>query len=1376
MSLKINSTSPKSVWDAIELYGQVCDKNRFAMLKTAMERYAVAGWNGPVNLSGQKVKADTQAFLAALPVETLWSAMESVERGCDLLEIDARGKSKNRSYIKKFLESCEQEQWLTPPIVAIPAQAKLPQVYHFQKPNGQRRIYNVSSTGAKNSPVSSLGTQPEDYRVLPLVTTDPSTRFAIVCLAIKCAAQVAGTVNLFVFAHQLLNQALWRELERFAQSIGHLASAEGIVGKVLQMLGYLHRVQAISIDQLSLTSLIPFVKIYYAENDLANDLSTDLQGDPCCLSLEQIENKLSAQKDVAQRRMRHQAKALIAWVEVYLCYLDQRRIDAGAKDGLAKSTKQQCVFALIKVAQDIYKKETTNDFKDIEIINQLKEKYSELAPDRKRQKARVSARCLPWEKATQVVELQREKADTRHYKKREKKVGPPSFRPRALAAVASDIQKVIILLLMVLIPSDRQQTYRRLQFRESLKIDEPVDGIFLLWGDMIGDMLIPRSKLKSPEAARWWLAVYDFKTVEKYEPFWYPLPNQIFSDSKTFYEYLEMWFFGLEDVVGKWPEYYKGEQAKWQGFLSEDGKKGGWRAALEPSHAFAFSMPHNRQPFNRGSFKDLVRDLFIQFTPQVDEGRITPVTPHSFRTMLATYTDGNLTNTEETSMSYCEHHSVAIRRGTYTFTDNLRQIADAQRVMERINETVFLEHAQTKQKIGIEAASTEARQPSELSVQFSPSSVWEVMEHYGLNCDKNRFPMVKTALERYAVPGWSGPISQVGQKVDPTAQAFLRSLPVYKIGSVLDAVEKGCNLLNLSARGKSKNRSYAKKLLEFCKTQGWLNEPRITTTPPAAKQPGGYRFRQTKQPIDWEFSSTGAGNIPAYSLGSKASDYVTIEERKVLGNLELQQEIDAFTQYINHLARRPELLTKVHQMLGYCHRVQGVLLAELRLNHLIPFVQLCYTEQDFADNPTFVVNSDNQFKYPEQVESHLALVEGRAQRHILQKAVDVLSWLDAYFKWLDQGRLAVGDPNGYANGTKLLYIDALIKITEYVYSSQTFSKTFLDITIIEKLREKLSEFPPNRRQQKARVGARCLTWEEAIEVVENQREKADQRYILSFPNWQDGKFYPIKRRVKGIAHSIQVALILLLMTVIPSDRQQTYRRLQFLETLKVDEKVDGVFLLCGNFVHGELIPKSKLENPEQARWWLAVYEFKTEEDYGPFWYPLPNQRFIDGKTLYEYLEMWFFGLEDVEGKWTQYYSGKDATWQGYVDEKGERHGWRDALAPEHNCAFSGPKSCQPLTIGTFTYLVKGVFIRFTPDLERGKVVPVTPQSFRTMLATYTDSKLTEREEKSMAYCEHHSVTMRRRAYTLSDNMRQIADAIKVMNRINNNLFLDRSKT
>ena len=200
---------PKSVWDAIGLYGRSCDKSRFSMLRTAMERYAAAGWNGSVPQNGQKVKV-AQTFLETLPVEKLRSAIQAVENGCSLLGLDARGTSKNRSYVKKFLEHCEQEQWLIQPsTVEASSHGKLKKVYHFQNPDGQRRTYHVSST---NSPDNFLN----GFTRLSGLTVPGSSYFSKVSSTPDFDNKILSTVesgfeaqNLLKFCPEYCNEKSW---------------------------------------------------------------------------------------------------------------------------------------------------------------------------------------------------------------------------------------------------------------------------------------------------------------------------------------------------------------------------------------------------------------------------------------------------------------------------------------------------------------------------------------------------------------------------------------------------------------------------------------------------------------------------------------------------------------------------------------------------------------------------------------------------------------------------------------------------------------------------------------------------------------------------------------------------------------------------------------------------------------------------------------------------------------------------------------------------------------------------------------------------------------------------------------------------------------
>ncbi|MBD1865578.1 MULTISPECIES: hypothetical protein, partial [Trichocoleus] len=1235
--------------------------------------------------------------------------------------------------------------------------------YRFKAVGGQKRIYQVSSTGIKRSANYGLGTQPGDYTVTHLTNLPINIQQSVWVLAYKCVGYVKGVEYIFIKYHTLGNQLLQKELQDFEEYC-HPVKTERIFQEIFLMLGYIYHIQDIALDQLSLSSLVPFTKLKYFERDILDKLRLQDSETNSFKYLELVQNHLLIEQRLAQRRIQHQTVELLTWIDSFFSWADQNRVKLGAEKGLAISTKRSYITSLIYIAKFLYKSQSDSKvFKDIHLIQKLKEKRNQLKVSEKKQKQQISTRCLEWEEAVVIVEMQREKADFRHGVPHFKKHGIYPVK-RSSRSIASELQKIIILFLMILIPSDRQQTYRRLQFRRSIRINEITDGVFLLWGDFRGEVFTPRDQMANPSQAQWWLAVYDFKTVERFGPFWYPLPNQQFRDGKTFYEYLEMWFFGLEDIADKWPQYYKGDNAQWQGHIDEQGQRLGWRAALEPNHDFAFSMRRTQTPHDKDSFCSLVKQIFIEFTPRLKNGEIVPVTPHSFRTMLATYTAGRLTAAEEASMAYCEHHSIEKRRTSYTLFNNMRQITEAIKVMDRINQSLFITDELVPKRI------QEAKGALQNLLQGSkPSSILEAIDIYGSSCDKNRLSMLRTAVERYGVIGLGGPKPRKGKKTTNESKDFLKTIPLQRLNNLLSAVEEGCKKLKVDVRGISKNRSYVRKFLEFCEKQKWLECPKHTAT--YMQEVKNCRaFNKKVIPTEEKISgiSPKTVNNNHVSLGIFESDFIEVNGAKILANQDLCNELDSFENYVIHLGGAQKVIWRVKHILGFLHRIQGTPLSDLRLTSLVPFVQLNFNESNTISSLKILFNQQETTFSSEELERGIITLEGLAQQQIQKKSEDLINLLDSYFDWLDQTTVS---EEGLAKGTKLLRLNSFINVAKFLYHNETLRSDFSDIFIINKLKEKRSEFIHDKRKRQARVAARCITWEETIQVIEMQRKQADLRHNVEIVSKEPEKLYLRPKKLTAIARNLEKTLILLMLALIPSDRQQTYRRLQFRRSIRINETIDGIFLLWGDF-RGELFtPRDQMANPSQAQWWLAVYDFKTAERFGPFWYPLPNQHFCDGKTFYEYLEMWFFGLEDEAGKWPQYYRGDNAQWQGHIDEQGQRLGWRAALKPNHDFVFCGLYSGKALEQLDFTQLVENIFIKFTPHLDRAEVVPVTPNSFRTMLTTYTADKLTPAEEESMAYCEHHSVATRREHYVVSDNMRQIAEAIKVMNRINNSLFL-----
>lgn len=1371
MEAKISASTPKTVWEAMEQYAPFCENNRFSMLRTAIERYALVGWGGPLPKTGQRNSTTSQEFLRQLPITKLHSLLTALETGYNLLNLDDKGKKKYRSYVRKFLIFCE-ETWTLPSIYKnkdkTPKNLDKESIYRLQRVDGNRRVFQVSSTGVKRGLPYALGTQSTHFIIIDEVWVDFLKKISY--LALKCVFHVKGSYALFVLEHVLGNQVLHQELDELANHLPKSENSQTVMNVVLVMLGYLHQVQDISLDELALTKLVPYVKQIYSEIDFVGDADFEFGEDGVPLYPEEIERKLSSTEALAKRKSQQKAKDLIQWIDGFFDWLDSRLIELGNQKGASIAYKRSFITALIHIAKLIYEFETNSKFyKGIEVVTKLREKRNSLKINKKEQKSRVAARCLTWEEAALVVEMHRKRTDTRY--------GVPHIKPYGLypnkrrsSAIARDIQALIILLLMMLMPCDRQQTYRRLEFRESLKIDEQVEGVFILLGQLQEGGFVPKSKMREPDQAQWWLAIYDFKTINKYGPFWYPLPNQRFVDGKTFYEYLEMWFFGLSDTEGKWDEYHDSPNEKWQGYIDRNGQKHGWRSALAPNHSFAFSKPRTQTPHDKGSLCSLVKGIFIEFTLLLDRGEIIPVTPHSFRTMLATYTEGQLTPSEEASMAYCEHHSIEKRRNTYTLFENMRKVADAISAMDRINQDLFLNRTRANlvNEDYLEVVNSLGVSP----VGEIPSSLLDAMDSYKTNCDSNRFSMLRTAIERYAIAGWGGPIATKGKHINFDSETFLKNLPIVNLLTVETAVKKGCEHLGVASRVRDKNLSYARKFLEYCKQQGWLLDLSLKGLDSNKIKSTKYFYTLLKgKPKLTRFSSTGVSSTPHMGLGTQLSDYVCCiqEKQQVLGNPELHEELSSFENYLNGLSRASNVLYKIKQVLGYLHRIKKVPLTELCLTKIIPFIKLIYSESDFTNDPDFESGEDRLLKYPDKVEQKLSTIERVAQRRSEILAQNLSRFLDEYLEWLDQCRLNLGAKDGLASGTKRDCLNAFINLAKYLYQNESHNSNFSDVAIINKLKEQRSKYKPNKRKQKARVGSRCITWEETIQVLEMQRERADIRHYMQLLPNQPQKFRLQQKEPAGVAREMQKVLLLMLMTLLPCDRQQTYRRLKFQESLALNQQTEGAFILWGDFLNQEFIPRAKMQHPEQAKWWLAVYEFKTIEKYGPFWYPLPNQQFIDGKTFYEYLEMWFFGLEDVESKWIEYYKGANAKWQGYIDKNGKKHGWRMALDPKCNLAFFGPNSGSPFIKETLGQLIRNTFIGFTPRLGQG-IVPVTPHSFRTMFATYTSGKLSSAEEESIAYCEHHSVNTRREDYVLFDNMKQIADAVKVMERINDYIF------
>lgn len=652
-----------------------------------------------------------------------------------------------------------------------------------------------------------------------------------------------------------------------------------------------------------------------------------------------------------------------------------------------------------------------------------------------------------------------------------------------------------------------------------------------------------------------------------------------------------------------------------------------------------------------------------------------------------------------------------------------------------------------------------------------PDSIFDALELYrqALTAGEveGSFSMAKTALLRYTVPLWGGPETQEGQQVSPKALEFLKSLPLEKLKTALEVQNTYFKQSGVDSDCQRRNRFHLKKFEDWCRTNGWLNDK-------SPKKKKAYSFNRAKgqgRIVIQAVRSTSLNRPEFFGLGTQDDDYREDEAgNRVLANPELEKQLSELAEYVGNISERSaeRAVQYAKRMLAWLHREKGVPLEKLELGLLIPFVQLRFSDEDFQDHPDFV-KKNNRYLYPEKVHQKLSVIEGLALREAKAAAQKALKQLDGYFRWWDASHKASGKEEGVAPASKRSYVDALINIAKFIYQDQTDvaeAKDFDDISVIRQLKNKRNSIKLDPRQTAERILKRTVPWPVAVQVFEKQRKKANA-YKKGARNPRCKNNIAFRNRPQeSIATDMQKVVCLGLMTFIPTDRQQTYCNLKQGNEAEHSLK-KGVFLGEG---YTTFIPANQMKDSSSAFWWINLNDFKTDETYGEFWYPVPNIQFVDGTTFYEYLEGWLFGFEDKEGKWPIYYKGKDRNWQGCITPDGKRCGWKEALKPTHDFVFTKPRTGTQYEDTDFCGLIKGIFIRFTQD-DGGKPIPVTPHSFRHMLASYLDSiDVSEKERKSISYCMHHSLETHMTQYTHRENMNMIGPAVRLMNKLNQKLL------
>jgi hypothetical protein len=590
-----------------------------------------------------------------------------------------------------------------------------------------------------------------------------------------------------------------------------------------------------------------------------------------------------------------------------------------------------------------------------------------------------------------------------------------------------------------------------------------------------------------------------------------------------------------------------------------------------------------------------------------------------------------------------------------------------------------------------------------------PATVRELLERYERHLQTTPDPskaqqeirLTQTALLRYTVPGWGGPkplSERLSSREIEAAIKFTESIGLAQFQKSLAVLEKVIQQLeNTEPREdrkkyfqelRKRNRHYFLKLWNWTNDQGWF-EPFVIQKPTTAQ----YCFSKKvegKDPLSrvrlterryTERSSQKSSELDCeqklqektFALGTVKGDFINLYLQTQLTDLRNSMTDGRMGESLREVSA-DQHLNNVLQLLGWFHRVEGVPLADLRLETLVPFVELRPSIEDTDSTDQLVLKS---WLAEEKAKRVAGEIEENARKH--------LHWRDSRIP---------GNPK-LSPSSKLSIIGACIVVAKYVYRSQTNqddTDNFGDIPAVRRLRKLSRELTKQRKNTPNVVphDAKMVPWTELLKAVEQYlRVEADlERY-------SDGS----KRSQRARGGSMQRFLLSSFMTIMPPDRQRTYREL-----------VEGKTLVQGQLNGSGFTPRNRMADPENAKWYIQLEpsDYKTGSTYGPWLGEVPNVHYPDGKTFYGYIDEW-------------------------------RHHWRQVFAPNHQYFFTQPNG-KPFTAISLKDLIRKAFYRLLG-------VPITPHIFRSMFITYLyEQQVSGHVLDSAALAMHHSRRMQAESY------------------------------
>jgi len=410
------------------------------------------------------------------------------------------------------------------------------------------------------------------------------------------------------------------------------------MSNIYRILGWLHRYKNVSLESLSLTSIITFIP-----------LNVD------CTNFEDKKGKVNEQKYTSEKIKIRQKAVDVAnnnkrLTEEYLDFM-----------GGCPGSKVVTLVTYIAVARFVFRNEVGTDeyidYTELPIIKRLNQLLNILNKKAKDAPPSVpyANKSIPWLEAMDVLQILRARihcsvVEYKNIRKTKKgEVSKVHKQRRKKKTIMNDLQRFLSLALMMLIPTDRSRTYYQLEI-----------GKTFVYGLYENNRFTSFDKLENKDQAIWYIHLMpdDYKTGKTYKEYWGLVLDVRFGKDSTLYQYIDMW-------INEGREFQQ-----------------------KCNHNYFFRGARSHKPIGSSNWGGLIKQIFAQQTG-------IPVMPKELRKMFVTYLNNmGASKAVMDATAYSMHHSKRMQEQIYNSQTILERIQPIYELNEKMHKEFFGENSQ----------------------------------------------------------------------------------------------------------------------------------------------------------------------------------------------------------------------------------------------------------------------------------------------------------------------------------------------------------------------------------------------------------------------------------------------------------------------------------------------------------------------------------------------------------------------------------------------------------------------------------------------------------------------------------------------------------